>query len=61
MNSEGIELPAVRCIKIGPNSSSIKKTINFSCEQKPVLLVGEADAKKELESIAAIRRKVKNA
>lgn len=61
LNSEGIELPAVRCIKIGPNSSSIKKTINFSCEQKPVLLVGEADAKKELESIAAIRRKVKNA
>ena len=61
LNSEGIEHPAVRCIKIGPNSSSIKKNINFSCEQKPVLLVGEADAKKELESIAAIRRKVKNA
>lgn len=60
LNSEGIDLPEVRSQKIGFNNSSIKKTFRFRSEGKPVLLVGEQDKKKELETIAAIRRKTQN-
>ena len=45
--------------KIGYNSASIKTTFDFGKSGKPVLLVGEADAKSELENTAAIRRKSK--
>jgi cell division protein FtsZ len=45
--------------KIGYNSASIKTTFDFGKGGKPVLLVGEADAKSELENTAAIRRKSK--
>jgi cell division protein FtsZ len=60
LNSGGIELPEVTSEKIGYNNTSIKKTFRFRNEGKPVLLVGEADSKKELESVAAIRRKTQN-
>ena len=45
--------------KIGYNSASIKTTFDFGKSGKPVLLVGEADDKSELENTAAIRRKSK--
>ncbi|MBO5943556.1 MAG: cell division protein FtsZ [Bacteroidales bacterium] len=45
--------------KIGYNSASIKTTFDFGKSGKPVLLVGEADDKSELENTAAIRRKGK--
>ena len=60
LNSGGIDLPEVSSHKIGFNSSSIKKTFRFKNEGKPVLLIGEKDSKKELETIAAIRRKTQN-
>lgn len=60
LNSGGIDLPDVSSHKIGFNSSSIKKTFRFKNEGKPVLLIGEKDSKKELETIAAIRRKTQN-
>lgn len=60
LNSGGIDLPEVSSPKIGFNSSSIKKTFRFKNEGKPVLLIGEKDSKKELETIAAIRRKTQN-
>ena len=60
LNSSGIDLPEVNSHKIGFNSSSIKKSFRFRNEGKPVLLVGEKDSKKELEAVAAIRRKNQN-
>ena len=60
LNSGGIDLPEVSSHKIGFNSSSIKKTFRFKNEGKPALLIGEKDSKKELETIAAIRRKTQN-
>ena len=60
LNSEGIELPEVRSQKIGFNSSSIKKEFRFRSEGKPVLLTGEPGKRRELETVAAIRRKTQN-
>lgn len=60
LNSEGIELPEVRSQKIGFNSSSIKKEFRFRNEGKPVLLTGEPGKRRELETVAAIRRKTQN-
>ena len=60
LNSGGIDLPEVSSHKIGFNSSSIKQNFRFRNEGKPVLIVGEKESKKELEAIAAIRRKTQN-
>lgn len=60
LNSDGIDLPEVRSQKIGFNNSSIKKEFRFRSEGKPVLLVEEPGKKKELETVAAIRRKTQN-
>ena len=58
--NSGVELPEVSSTKIGFNSSSIKNTFRFRREGRPVLLVSEKDSKKELETVAAIRRKTQN-
>ena len=60
LNSGGIDLPEVSSHKIGFNSSSIKNTFRFRREGRPVLLVSEKDSKKDLETVAAIRRKTQN-
>ncbi len=55
---DGIELPEMRSQKIGFNTSSIKKRLEFSSEaRKPVLLIGEGENKSDLEKISAIKRK----
>ncbi|MDE5731970.1 MAG: hypothetical protein K2H95_02885, partial [Bacteroidales bacterium] len=54
---DGIELPEMRSQKIGFNTSSIRKRIEFSDGRKPVLLVGEGENKSDLENISAIKRK----
>ena len=57
LNSTEIDLPEASSQKIGFNSSSIKSTFCYKREGKPILLVGEKDYKKELDDVAAIRRK----
>ena len=54
---EGIVLPEVRSQKIGFNTTSIKKTMDFGSNGKPVLIVGEGDDKSALENLTAIKRK----
>lgn len=54
---DGIELPEVRSQKIGFNTSSIRKKMDFSDGRKPVLLIGEGENKSELENVTAIKRK----
>ena len=58
LNSSEVDLPETSSHKIGFNSSSIKNTFLYRKEGKPALLLGEKDSKRELETIAAIRRKV---
>ena len=58
--NSGVDLPEVSSTKIGFNSSSIKNTFRFRREGRPALLVSEKDSKKELETVAAIRRKTQN-
>jgi cell division protein FtsZ len=58
LNSSEVDLPETSSHKIGFNSSSIKNTFLYNKEGKPALLLGEKDSKRELETIAAIRRKV---
>jgi hypothetical protein len=52
-----VELPEISHQKIGPNNPSIKNQFRYRSEGRPVLLVGETDSKRELETVAAIRRK----
>lgn len=59
LNSNEIELPEPCSQKIGPNNPTIKEQFRYKSEHKPVLLVGEKDSKRELETIAAIRRQTK--
>ena len=47
----------VKSQKIGFNTASVKKTFTYSNDGKPALLLKETDSKRELENIAAIRRK----
>lgn len=55
---DGIELPEMRSQKIGFNTSSIKKRLEFSSSaQKPVLLIGAGENRSDLEKISAIKRK----
>ena len=56
-DSEGIELPEVRTLKIGYNKNDVRKKISFEDGKKPVLLVGEGVNRSDLEHTAAIRRK----
>ena len=60
LNSGGIELPEVSSQKIGFNSTSLKKEFVFNIKGKPALLLNDSDSKRELEDIAAIRRKNQN-
>ncbi len=60
LNSDGIELPEVSSQKIGFNSTSLKKEFVFNIKGKPALLLNDSDSKRELEDIAAIRRKNQN-
>lgn len=59
LNSSEVELPETTSQKIGPNSPTIKEQFRFRSEGKPVLLIGEKDSKRELETVAAIRRQTK--
>ena len=58
-SEKGIDLPEVRSIKIGYNSTAIRKKNLFEDGRKPVLLVKEGTSISELENTAAIRRKAK--
>ena len=60
LNSDGIELPEISSQKIGFNSTSLKKEFVFNIKGKPALLLNDSDSKRELEDIAAIRRKNQN-
>lgn len=59
LNSNEVELPETSSQKIGPNNPTIKEQFRFRSEGKPVLLLGEKDSKRELETVAAIRRQTK--
>ena len=59
LNSSEVELPETTSQKIGPNSPTIKEQFRFRSEGKPALLIGEKDSKRELETVAAIRRQTK--
>ena len=59
LNSNEVELPEPCSQKIGPNNPTIKEQFRYKSEHRPVLLVGEKDSKRELETVAAIRRQTK--
>ena len=54
LNSGEIDLPETSSQKIGFNT---KSTFCYKSQEKPALLIGETDSKRELETVAAIRRK----
>ena len=56
ISEDGIELPEVRCVKIGYNNSAIRKGITFEDGRKPALIIGEGESKSELENTPAIKR-----
>lgn len=59
VSEEGINLPQVKVHKIGYNSAPVRKKISFDKNNKPVLLVSEAQDRSELENVSALRRKAK--
>lgn len=56
-SSEGIDLPQVKCHKIGYNSAPVRKNLFGDGSEVPVLLVADDQSRSDLENISALRRK----